>query len=81
MKLVSIIQKEKQPFVAARMKLFVASDYVEDNELAESCRVTLSGRSESVIKTMPRSGKNWRANFFVARYRDTLSSDKIKICT
>ena len=57
----SIIQKEKQPVVAARMKLYVASDYVEDNELAKAAE--LISQAEGVIKTMPRSGRTGEQTF------------------
>ena len=59
----SIIQKEKQPVAAARMKLFVASDYVEDNELAKAAE--LISQAEGVIKTMPRSGRTGEQTFLI----------------
>ena len=59
----SIIQKERNPGAAARMKLFVASDYVEDNELAKASE--LLAQAETVIRSMPRSGRTGEQTFLL----------------
>ena len=59
----SIIQKERRPIVSARMKLYVASDYIEDNELVKASELFL--QTEGVIRSMPRSGRNGEQTFLL----------------
>ena len=59
----SIIQKERQPIVSARMKLYVASDYIEDNELVKASELFL--QTEGVIRSMPRNGRNGEQTFLL----------------